>query len=168
MVVVLLLLQAGDFSSADSIAHLLETQQAAWNSGDIDGYMQGYWNSDSLVCTGGGTVNRGWAATYAKYLRSYDTRGKMGTLRFNEVEISVFPGGTASVLDRWRLDRDADRPAGVFSLLLRRFPEGWKIILDHTSLNNPRTPLVQCHTANALFRIRRMVPERQQFLETRG
>ncbi|MDH4071150.1 MAG: nuclear transport factor 2 family protein [Ignavibacteria bacterium] len=137
MVALLLLLQLGSATAADSIAQLLEVQQTAWNRGDIEGYMQGYWKSDSLVFTSGGSVNRGWDATYAKYLRSYDTPEKMGTLRFHSVEISVFPGGTASVLGRWELQRTGDRPAGVFSLLLRRFPDGWRIILDHTSRSNP-------------------------------
>lgn len=136
MITLILLLQLAGNSPADSIASVLEDQQAAWNSGDIEQYMEGYWKSDSLVFTSGGSINRGWQATFQKYQRTYDTPGKMGELHFSDVEITVLPGGNASVLGRWELHRDEDQPGGVFSLVFRMLPEGWRIILDHTSVDD--------------------------------
>lgn len=117
-------------SEVDSV---LTAQAAAWNRGDIAGYMDGYWRSDSLLFTSGGTIRRGWEETYEKYAAKYDSPEKMGTLTFSGLEYHLPAGGAAWVFGRWELERAADRPGGVFTLVLRHFPEGWKIVHDHTS-----------------------------------
>ena len=127
------LAQSND-SSGSQIRHLLELQSSAWNRGDIAGYMDGYWKSDSLIFTSGGTVSRGWQATFDKYARKYDTKENMGTLVFSEVEVTILSDRSAWVLGRWELKRTTDHPHGIFTLVLRKFPEGWKIVHDHTSM----------------------------------
>ena len=117
----------------DSIKSVLTLQVQAWNKGDIEGYMQGYWKSDSLLFTSGGKIQRVWLATFEKYKKSYDTKSKMGTLKFSQLEINQLSSASAWVFGHWELQREQDYPGGVFTLLLRKFSDGWKIIHDHTS-----------------------------------
>lgn len=115
------------------VGAVLEAQASAWNRGDIVGYMEGYWKSDSLLFTSGGNVRRGWRETYEKYAASYDSREKMGTLMFSNLEYHLPAPGAVWVFGRWELERANDRPGGVFTLVLKKFPEGWRIVHDHTS-----------------------------------
>ncbi len=114
---------------------MLEEQVKWWNEGNIEKYMEGYWKSDSLVFTSDGSVMRGWRETLERYRRRYPTRQTMGTLSFSELEIHVLDRVTAWVLGKWKLVRERDAPQGVFTLVLRRFPQGWRIVHDHTSSN---------------------------------
>jgi len=123
----------GEAGWRGEVASVLDAQAAAWNRGDIAGYMEGYWKSDSLLFTSGGNVRRGWRETFEKYSASYDTPEKMGKLSFSEMEFHLPAPGAAWVFGRWTLDRQADRPGGVFTLVLKKFPEGWRIVHDHTS-----------------------------------
>ena len=115
------------------IKSVLMKQQAAWNRGDIESYMRGYWKSDSLLFTSGGNIQRGWKATYEKYKKSYDTKAKMGKLDFSKLEINLLSEESAWIFGYWELKREKDNPKGVFTLILRKFKDGWKIIHDHTS-----------------------------------
>ena len=135
VVLVLLLVETGDVSANPSaeIRGVLDRQVEAWNDGDIAGYMEGYWRSDSVVFTSGGRVHRGWQATFETYVARYDTHEKMGTLRFSNLEITLLSDGSAFILGSWELLRADDRPHGIFTLVLRRFVNGWRIIHDHTS-----------------------------------
>ena len=139
-VLALLFLRAGAFAkiSADSAASLkiravMDAQVAAWNNGDIPGYMKGYWNSDSLIFTSGGNIRRGWLETLQKYQKSYDTKEKMGALTFSDLEVHILSPTSAWCLGHWELRRTADNPHGVFTLVFRKFVDGWKIVHDHTS-----------------------------------
>jgi ketosteroid isomerase-like protein len=116
-----------------AVESVLAEQAAAWNQGDIERYMAYYWRSDSLLFTSGGNMQRGWNTTLQKYKRSYDTKEKMGRLEFADLEITMLSDDAAWVFGRWKLVRAADEPGGVFTLVLRKFPEGWRIIHDHTS-----------------------------------
>ena len=118
----------------DEILSVLDKQTDAWNHGDIEGYMQGYWKSESLLFTSGGNIQRGWQATFAKYKKSYDTKSKMGVLSFSQREVALLSPDAAWVFGHWELHRKKDHPAGVFTLILRKFSDGWKIIHDHTSV----------------------------------
>lgn len=120
--------------ATDEILRVLDNQATAWNRGDIAGYMDGYWKSDSLVFTSGGTVNRGWRETFEKYAAKYDTREKMGTLQFSDVDVTILSAHSAWVLGRWELQRADQRPYGIFTIVMKQFPNGWKIIHDHTSV----------------------------------
>jgi ketosteroid isomerase-like protein len=127
------LAQTGNLKSERDITKVLTDQVAAWNRGDIDGFMRGYWKSDKLIFVSGDNVTRGWQPTLDRYKKSYDTRAKMGTLSFSDLEINVLSKDAAVVLGSWSLARDGDDPHGKFTLTFRRFSEGWRIIIDHTS-----------------------------------
>lgn len=119
-------------SITDDIIAVMNTQSAAWNRGDIEGFMQGYWNSDKLVFVSS-RVTRGWRPTLDNYKRGYPTREAMGTLTFAELEVTVLSKDAAVVLGSWSLQRASDNPKGKFTLIFRKFNEGWRIVHDHTT-----------------------------------
>ena len=106
---------------------------AAWNRGDIDGFMDGYWRSEKLTFISGTDVTRGWQPTLDRYKKSYDSRAKMGVLKFSDLELTVISKDAAVVLGSWALTREKDNPKGKFTLTFRKFKEGWRIVMDHTS-----------------------------------
>lgn len=112
---------------------MLELQLQAWNRGDIEGYMEGYWKTDSLLFTSSGKIQRGWNATFEKYKKSYYTKAKMGNLVFSNLAITLLFDESAWVFGYWELSREKDNPKGLFTLIFRKFATGWKIIHDHTS-----------------------------------
>jgi ketosteroid isomerase-like protein len=115
------------------ITAVLNAQQRAWNEGNIRGYMEGYWKSDSLLFTSGGKTQRGWQATFEKYSKSYNSKEKMGALKFSDLEFPLLSPEAAWVFGKWELERSGDHPAGLFTLIFRKIPDGWKIVHDHTS-----------------------------------
>ncbi len=120
-------------SAAEEIRNILELQETAWNKGDLSGYMQGYWQSDSLRFASGGSITYGWRETLARYQSAYAERSKMGLLRFSILEIRVSDKKNALVFGRWSLQRAADQPGGLFTLFLRNINGEWLIVADHTS-----------------------------------
>jgi uncharacterized protein (TIGR02246 family) len=118
---------------AADIRAVMDKQVAAWNAGDIDGFMAGYWRSPDLVFVSGNSVSRGWQTTLDRYKKSYDTRAKMGTLTFSDLEVNVLSKDAAVVLGSWSLAREKDNPHGKFTLTFRKFRDGWRIVMDHTS-----------------------------------
>jgi len=124
---------AKDTKSEAAIRAVLEAQAAAWNRGDLEGYMDGYDRSPNTEFVSGDRINRGWQAVLDRYKKSYDTREKMGVLTFSELEINVLSKDAALVLGRWRLKRANDEPHGTFSLLFRKTKAGWRIVHDHSS-----------------------------------
>jgi ketosteroid isomerase-like protein len=123
-----------------AIRQVLETQQAAWNRGDLGAFMKGYWRSDKTEFVGASGVQRGWQAVLDRYRRNYPDRKAMGKLTFSDLEITLLSPDAAYVLGHYELEREADHPEGVFTLILRKFPEGWRIIYDHTSSFPPPSP----------------------------
>jgi beta-aspartyl-peptidase (threonine type) len=119
-------------ANAAAVRAVLEAQAAAWNRGDIDGYIDGYARDEMTTFISGDTVTRGWKTVLDRYKQTYDTREKMGTLAFSELNIIGF-GDVYIVTGRWQLTRHGDTPRGRFTLLLRRTPAGWRIFHDHTS-----------------------------------
>jgi ketosteroid isomerase-like protein len=124
------------FSQEKAIEKILFDQVAAWNAGDVDGYMKGYWNSDSTVFLSGGNLTRGYSGVLSRYRKSYDTREKMGKLEFAELQVRMATPTLGVVTGVWRLHRANDQPWGRFTLLVEKKPEGWRIIYDHTSSAN--------------------------------
>ena len=118
---------------APEIRTVMDRQVAAWNRGDIDGYMEGYVRSDKLEFVSGGKITRGWQTVRDRYHRKYDSREKMGTLAFSDIKVSSLNANTVLVQGRWSLRRKADQPHGSFVLIFRRQPEGWRIVHDKTS-----------------------------------
>jgi len=116
-----------------AIRAVLDAQAAAWNRGDIEGYMNGYDRSPNTEFVGGDSITRGWQEVLDRYKKRYDTREKMGTLTFSDLEITVLSEDAALVLGRWHLKRATDEPHGTFTLLFRKTKAGWKIVHDHSS-----------------------------------
>lgn len=116
-----------------AIRAVLDAQAAAWNRGDIEGYMDGYARADTIVFLSGDSISHGWQTVLDRYKKNYDTREKMGTLRFSDLEINVISQDAAVVIGRWQLTRAGDTPQGRFTLIFRRTKAGWRIVHDHTS-----------------------------------
>ncbi|MGH9902154.1 MAG: YybH family protein [Pyrinomonadaceae bacterium] len=116
-----------------AVRAVLDGQAAAWNRGDIEGFMDGYERSDQTLFVSGGEVTRGWQTVLERYRRNYDSREKMGTLAFSELEIKPLSEYYTLAVGRWQLTRANDLPHGRFTLLFRRTPKGWRVVHDHTS-----------------------------------
>jgi ketosteroid isomerase-like protein len=120
---------------ADSVAieNVLKAQEKAWNRGDVDAFLEGYWHSPDLTFSGSGGIARGWDGVLARYKKHYPDRAAMGQLDFSGLEFHFLGHDAALVLGHWHLARPRGDIGGVFSLVWQRFPEGWRIIHDHTS-----------------------------------
>jgi ketosteroid isomerase-like protein len=118
---------------AAAILTLLNDQTAAWNRGDIEGFMNGYWNSNQTEFVSSDGVSRGWQALLERYRHRYPDRKAMGHLTFSDLEIRVECSTAAYALGEYHLQRESDNPSGVFTLNFRKFPEGWRIVVDHTT-----------------------------------
>lgn len=112
---------------------MLRLQAEAWNRGDVEGFMAGYHRSESTSFASDQGVLLGWDALLERYRMRYPDRAAMGQLSFGDLHVETLGGETALVRGAWRLERRSDAPGGVFSVVMRRFPDGWKIIHDHTS-----------------------------------
>ena len=117
-----------------AITAALEAQQAAWNHGDVDAFLEGYWHAPELTFSGSSGTARGWEAVRMRYKKTYADRDTMGQLQFSELEFRFFGPDAALVLGHWHLTRAKGDIGGVFSLVWQRFPEGWRIVHDHTSV----------------------------------
>ncbi len=117
-----------------AIRQLLQSQVEAWNHHDLDGFMAGYWRSSDLTFFSGTTVTQGWEPTLARYRKSYQSEGRsMGTLSFSDLQVQLLGPDAAFVRGRFQLVMpDGKQPHGLFTLILRKFPEGWRIVHDHT------------------------------------
>jgi beta-aspartyl-peptidase (threonine type) len=117
------------------IEHVLRVQQEAWNRHDLDGFMTGYWNSPELTFFSGAKENDGWQAAMGRYRSAYASPGhEMGNLDFSALRIEMLGADAAFVRGAWRLTMsDGKTPHGLFTLVFRKFPDGWKIVHDQTS-----------------------------------
>jgi ketosteroid isomerase-like protein len=118
-----------------AIRTVLHEQVAAWNRGDLSRFMDGYWRSEQLTFYSGSRRLQGWEATLTRYRQTYQAEGKeMGHLTFSQVEVELLGEDGALVRGSWHLRFGDDSTAGgIYTLVFRRFPNGWKIIHDHTS-----------------------------------
>ncbi|MFN3213446.1 MAG: YybH family protein [Henriciella sp.] len=116
-----------------AIIDVLTRQQAAWNAGDIDAFMQDYWQSPDLRFASGGTVTRGWQETRDRYHTNYSNRALMGELTFSGLEVNMLSDDAAVVHGGWALARGDDNPSGLFTLVFRDMDGGWKIVSDTTT-----------------------------------
>ena len=120
-------------SDRAAITKAITDQQTAWNQGDINTFLVAYWHSPEVTFSGTSGIIRGWDAVLARYKKTYSDRDAMGQLQFSQLEYRFLGKDGALVLGHWRLTRAKGDIGGVFSLIWQRFPEGWRIIHDHTS-----------------------------------
>jgi ketosteroid isomerase-like protein len=120
-------------SDRAAITKILAGQQSNWNQGNVDAFLEGYWRSPDLTFSGSGGIARGWDGVLARYKKNYPDRAAMGQLDFSGLEFHFLGDDAALVLGHWHLARAHGDIGGVFSLVWQRFPEGWRIIHDHTS-----------------------------------
>ena len=120
---------------AAAVERVLQTQQAAWNRHDLEGFMAGYWNSPDLTFFSGAKEHDGWQAAFDRYEATYASPGhEMGKLEFSGLRIEMLGPDAAFVRGEFHLTMpDGKTPHGLFTLVFRKFPEGWKIVHDHTS-----------------------------------
>ena len=117
-----------------AVRAVIEAQAAAWNRGDVNGYMEGYAKEETTTFVSGDTVTRGWQTVLERYKSRYDTREKMGTLAFTELELKPLSEFYFMATGRWQLTlSDGTTPHGRFTLIFRRTGAGWRIVHDHTS-----------------------------------
>jgi ketosteroid isomerase-like protein len=113
---------------------VLDEQAVAWNKGDLPGFMKGYLESEDLSFFSGNNKTKGWKATLDRYKKKYQGEGKeMGKLSFKEMSIELLGNDHALVRGRFHLHLKNDAPTGIFTLILRKTPAGWRIVHDHTS-----------------------------------
>jgi ketosteroid isomerase-like protein len=116
-----------------SIRQIMADQAAAWNKGNIDEFMKGYWNNDSLVFVGQSGLSYGYGTALANYKKHYDSPDKMGQLFFTLLSIKKLSSDYCFVLGKWLLKRKAGDVGGIYSLLFRKIDGHWQIVVDHTS-----------------------------------
>ena len=120
----------------DSIAeiqHVMDQQQEAWNRGDIEDYMNGYWKSDSLRFIGKRGITYGWQPTLDNYKKGYPNADAMGRLQFTNLSMELTGDSSAYVIGKWQLYRTTDTLSGHYSLLWKRMDNQWLIVADHSS-----------------------------------
>ena len=120
-------------SDKSAILDVLEKQETAWNKGDIETFMQGYWNHDSLIFIGSTGPRYGWKNTLDRYRKSYDTPEKMGQLAFTILNVEFLSTESCRILGKWHLKRSIGDAGGYFTLIFKKIGEDWKIVYDHTS-----------------------------------
>jgi len=123
-----------DQAGPEAIRQVLDSQVAAWNKGDLKGFMAGYWKSEKLTFISGDKIEHGWQATYDRYQKRYQAEGReMGKLTFSDLDIQMIGDDAAWVRGRWKLVTSKQTPGGLFTLIVKKLPEGWRIVHDHTS-----------------------------------
>lgn len=115
-----------------AIRDVLSRQQAAWNQGNIDEFMEGYWKSDSLMFIGD-PITYGWKSTLERYHRNYPDRAAMGTLNFTFYKFNFISSDACLVTGKYQLQRADDAPSGMFTLLVRKIAGKWVVVYDQTS-----------------------------------
>jgi beta-aspartyl-peptidase (threonine type) len=131
--------KASEEAAHAAVLKVLRDQEAAWNRGDLDGFMSGYWKSEELTFYSGDEVQHGWQATYDRYRKKYKAEGKeMGSLTFDQLHIDPTGPKNALVRGRWQLTfKDGKTAGGLFTLLFRQEQQGWCVVHDHTSSKPP-------------------------------
>jgi ketosteroid isomerase-like protein len=122
---------------SQAIRAVMEAQQAAWNRGDIEGFMDGYERGETTTIVSGDDITRGWQTVLDRYKQRYNSPGLMGSLTFSELEIQPLSPSYALANGRWQLTRSNDTPHGRFTLLFRQTSAGWRIIHDTTTSATP-------------------------------
>lgn len=120
----------------NTILALLRKQEIAWNKGDLEKFMETYWNSEKLVFVGSRGPTYGWQATLDNYKRSYPNKAAMGKLKFTILDISKIDKKTVLLIGKFELTRKIGDLSGHFTLVIQKINGEWLIISDHSSAEN--------------------------------
>jgi uncharacterized protein (TIGR02246 family) len=123
----------GGASAEQEVRRVLEKQVAEWNEGNLAGFMETYERSGSTRFASGGDVLFGWQTVFDRYRGKYGGKETMGTLRMSDIDVQVLGPDSAMAFGRWHLKRQSGDSSGLYTLVLRKTPEGWRIVHDHTS-----------------------------------
>jgi ketosteroid isomerase-like protein len=115
------------------IRKILDDQTASWNRGDIENFMSGYWQSDSLLFIGKSGITSGWKQTLANYKKGYPDTAAMGKLSFNIIQVKRLSIMYFSVVGKWNLARSIGDLSGHYTLLFKKIKGKWVIVQDHSS-----------------------------------
>jgi ketosteroid isomerase-like protein len=116
-----------------AVRNILAEQSAAWNKGDIEGFMKGYWNNDSLMFIGKSGVTYGWNNTLNNYKKGYPDATAMGQLTFTILKVKSLSDQYQQVVGKWHLQRNQGNLEGHFTLLFQKIKGQWMIVTDHSS-----------------------------------
>ncbi|MCP5107242.1 MAG: SgcJ/EcaC family oxidoreductase [bacterium] len=126
-------LWAGDSNDdTQKIQQIMARQVHAWNQGNVDGFMAGYWKSDQFTFQSGNKRLKGWEQLQAMYKKNYAGE-KMGKLEFSYIEMKNLTTDIILVMGRWKVTAKGESKEGLYTLIFRRFGKDWKIIHDHSS-----------------------------------
>ncbi len=123
-------LLSGQNEDVEAIQQILDEQTIAWSNNDLEGFMQGYWKSDSLTYFSGGMITKGWQTTLDNYKKKYPTKAHSGKLDFKIAEITKISDDIYYVIGEYFLIRDAGDANGTFMIIFKRMGGEWKIIAD--------------------------------------
>lgn len=123
--------ESTDYNTAKTaILKVMKGQEIAWNKGDLEGFMQGYWKSDSLKFYGSNGLTKGWQNTLDNYKRGYPTKAEIGTLNFVINDISRIENDNFWVMGEYHLKREVGDADGIFIIIFKNINGEWKIVAD--------------------------------------
>ena len=142
VIAVLMILSApcfnGEILGKDNKSPEIQAQEAmtkqaqAWNKGDLDGYMNAYWKSDSLVFIGK-SIQRGWDSVNSSYQKLYSDKSKRGTLNFTYLKTTTFTENDVMIVGRWEVTIYEAKRGGNFTVIMKKINNEWKVVYNHTS-----------------------------------
>jgi ketosteroid isomerase-like protein len=127
----------GDAQAVEAVRAVMLAQQAAWNRGDVEAFMDGYERAGTTTFVSGEELTRGWQTVLDRYRQRYASREQMGSLDFSELDIRPLTSSYVLADGRWRLTRANDSPQGRFTLLFRKTGDAWRIVHDTTTSATP-------------------------------
>lgn len=125
--------QINNEKDKSEILQVLEFQRKAWNEGNIEEYMLGYWHSDSLRFVGKNGITTGWESTLKRYKKGYPDKLSMGKLTFNVLSLEILNKDTAFMIGKWEIEQKSEEISGHFTLLWKKLDNKWLIVTDHSS-----------------------------------
>ena len=121
----------------EEVRRVLDKQVAEWNAGNLAGFMETYEQSSNTRFASGGDISLGWQTVFDRYRGKYGDKETMGKLRFSDIDIQALGPDSALAFGRWHLTRAGADSSGLYTLVLRKTREGWRIVHDHTSSASP-------------------------------
>lgn len=122
-----------DSKTEKVLSGIMKAQEFYWNKGDIEGFMEGYWNNAELVFVGKNGPTYGYQNTLENYKKGYPDKASMGQLHFDILHTQQWDENTIQLIGKYTLTRENDQPTGYFTLLFRKINSLWKIVSDHSS-----------------------------------